>query len=342
MDESGWHRMQETRNAARVIGGMSGWRFPRLFPLGSNTGWTEFCWLQVWSRSHLHMIEKFSHVTPRTVDYMTRENKLALIIGFSLMLVVAILITDHFSPAQGSHIADLGNPANVPEQSLPLNRALPAVHTAATAGVDNGLRSNTSDINDEQRVSETNGFRAEQSRPAILDLRPGHLAAETEFIDMGEQIPAVDEPRRQSPVHDTDLDQKHRVVSGDTLSQIATRYYGDSALMHQLAAYNKEVMLPGLNVELDTEIRLPSRQALTGEVSPAQVGDPVQPSRNATDPVAPEVVEYTIQSNDTLGEISSRMLGTIHRMDEILELNPSLKNNPDNVRLGDVIRVPAR
>ena len=43
---------------------------------------------------------------------MTRENKLALIIGFGLILVVGILVSDHFSPASNDQAADLSDGMN--------------------------------------------------------------------------------------------------------------------------------------------------------------------------------------------------------------------------------------
>ena len=38
---------------------------------------------------------------------MTRENKLALVVGFALILLVGIAISDHFSPAQNQESASL-------------------------------------------------------------------------------------------------------------------------------------------------------------------------------------------------------------------------------------------
>src|SRR5262245_53652325 len=38
---------------------------------------------------------------------MTRENKLALVVGFGLILFVGILISDHFSVVRSQHAADL-------------------------------------------------------------------------------------------------------------------------------------------------------------------------------------------------------------------------------------------
>ena len=40
---------------------------------------------------------------------MTREQKLALIIGFSLVLLVGVLVSDHLSGARNAHLADVGS-----------------------------------------------------------------------------------------------------------------------------------------------------------------------------------------------------------------------------------------
>ena len=45
---------------------------------------------------------------------MTREHKLALIVGFSLVLIVGVLISDHFSPARRQDVSADGMSAGTP------------------------------------------------------------------------------------------------------------------------------------------------------------------------------------------------------------------------------------
>lgn len=50
---------------------------------------------------------------------MTRENKLALVVGFVLILVVGILISDHFSTARAQKFADLQATADPLAEAYP-------------------------------------------------------------------------------------------------------------------------------------------------------------------------------------------------------------------------------
>jgi nucleoid-associated protein YgaU len=60
------------------------------------------------------MIEQAgTHARGRDADNMTREHKLALILGFSVVLVVGVLISDHFSGAAVSELDDLSAPAGI-------------------------------------------------------------------------------------------------------------------------------------------------------------------------------------------------------------------------------------
>ena len=45
--------------------------------------------------------------TAGTLRHMTRENKLALVVGFGLILFVGILISDHFSTVRSQRAANL-------------------------------------------------------------------------------------------------------------------------------------------------------------------------------------------------------------------------------------------
>lgn len=63
---------------------------------------------------------------------MTREHKLALIVGFSLVLIVGVLISDHFSPARMQDVSAAGMSAGTPVKfgSSPDGLRVPAEATA--------------------------------------------------------------------------------------------------------------------------------------------------------------------------------------------------------------------
>ena len=90
---------------------------------------------------------------------MTRENKLAMVVGFGLLLFVGILVSDHFSTAQRQAAAVLNNPDRTRERvSRPISlAAVPATGGAQPTEVMVGMESNK----DVRRISNQNLARSE-------------------------------------------------------------------------------------------------------------------------------------------------------------------------------------
>lgn len=278
---------------------------------------------------------------------MTRENKLALIIGFSLILVVAILITDHLSPAQSVEFANLG-PRSGSASSLELRATLPSGRGARNF-VDTGDSGNQSAIesryhNDPEGTSSSAGeSRARRVEPPrVINLQPGQVAAQLavtarEPIEMGVPIER-DQPRRFSRFETTGNVRLHPVQSGESLYGITRKYYGEITLAQALADYNQGRVRPNLQLRAGVTLRIPERWVLSGGPAPVQSPTP----RAKPVPAGPEYTSYTIKSNDTLGEISLALLGTSKRWREIYELNDKIIANPDHLIPGETIRIPAR
>ena len=49
---------------------------------------------------------------------------------------------------------------------------------------------------------------------------------------------------------------------------------------------------------------------------------------------------YTIKNGDTLSEISQELMGTMRRMNELIELNRDQINDADDIRVGMKLRYP--
>jgi LysM repeat protein len=74
------------------------------------------------------------------------------------------------------------------------------------------------------------------------------------------------------------------------------------------------------------------------ESAPAAEADPtVTPEPPAESPPAAATLEHTVQPGDLLGQIARRYNTTVPA---IVELNPGI--NPDSLRVGDILRIPAR
>ncbi len=288
---------------------------------------------------------------------VTRELKLSLILGFSLVLIVTVLISDYLSKARTSRL-DGSSPAppvaivppkaediTVPGKELPEPRRIASNDTNSSTGPNPG--------------STTHG-------PVVIQNGRGTRSLETSPInppETGSQaIPA------STPAVETD-DKLYTIAEGDTLYQIARKQYKDPTLHAQLAKYNN-IRADGLKV--GTQIKLPTVEKLTGKLSkPKTVEQPLsaeapRPLAGSSDPKfakndAPDGIaglirtdpatvakpelpgrSYTIKSGDSLGLIASRELGSSRRADEIQELNSSLIKDPTRLKVGTVLKLPAK
>ncbi len=270
---------------------------------------------------------------------MTRENKLALVIGFGLVLFVGILISDHFSTAQNQESADFVSARGGGTTSADQRRRDPQLLEPQRAAEERTRFTPSPTLmgTGELRTAET-GDREEQrdrepdrNRQADRDDRSGQTS-EPERIVIGGQNGRSgrenDRTRTEPPV------RFHDVRSGESLGAIARQYYGDEALFRQLAEFN-EISNPNL-VPAGRRLRIPAVEVLRGEAPAPSASDSESPRRAPE----PAYTTYTIQRGDTLSRIAQRMLGSAQRWREIYELNRESIDNPDNVPLGTELRIP--
>ena len=123
----------------------------------------------------------------------------------------------------------------------------------------------------------------------------------------------------------------HDVRPGESLSEIAHRYYGDVRLTDELARLN------GIDDPDDLRaghrLRVPQAVALApGQ----QLATPRPP-----DPPRPAYGSYRIMPGDSLSSIARRFLRSANRWRHLYELNRDVIGDPNNIRVGTVIRVPA-
>jgi tetratricopeptide (TPR) repeat protein len=70
---------------------------------------------------------------------------------------------------------------------------------------------------------------------------------------------------------------------------------------------------------------------------------PAAPEPAATAPAPAEAVaDYTVAEGDSVWRIAKKLFGDWKRGEEILRLNPDLQKNPNRLKLGQVLKVPAK
>lgn len=235
---------------------------------------------------------------------MTREHKLALIIGFTLILVVGVLISDHLSKARQLKFASV----TVDEEPTAL-----ALEAAADPLREWFEKNAQQDLAAAASTTQVPGTSAPTSAPAHTDAEtPMVLTPETRQHDAGPLVigqgrlgsetgnleeairraggeiatdptgmpvltvptpaPATTETRTASKPESTPkfapVDEKdvtiYRIQSKDSLYSIAKATYGDGNLWRQLAAYNEGRVGKDGAVRVGATLKLPPKHVLTG------------------------------------------------------------------------------
>jgi nucleoid-associated protein YgaU len=242
---------------------------------------------------------------------MTRENKLALVIGFGLMLFVGILVSDHFSAQRfdPATVAQAEDPAQVDVIQLETfgEQALAPV-SPVPGSVDLAMNGN----------SQIPGAPTAEEIVVISPNDPAgpmELAVETAVTD-------------GTPV------RFYKVKKGDTFWQIAKREYGDGSLGEKLKDYNKAVAPDAARLAIDSELRLPPLDVLKPGAAAAPAGEAIAAAKPAA-PRAPAT--YTVRKGDTAYAIA-RKQGV--KVADLLQQN-GIKD-PAALKPGQSIRIPSK
>jgi nucleoid-associated protein YgaU len=270
---------------------------------------------------------------------MTRENKLALVVGFGLLLFVGILVSDHLSAAQRREGNGLGLAQRGEERPM---RAV----SIAPLPVANAL------------VSEAEATTLPQPPVPGAEVRPVS-SRPTQEIVMGEpahrEVTVAASPRKQESEPGVRL---HPVARGETITSICRAEYGDATLADALLRYNAKAIPDPRRIRAGTTIRIPGKDALRGNgravaVSPEvaiEAGDATLAREPATRSTAIDVIEggsgaqtaYTVREGDTLSGIAGKLLGSRARWQEIAAANRDTLTDPAALRPGMILKVPAR
>lgn len=253
---------------------------------------------------------------------MTRENKLALVVGFALIVFVGVLVSDHFSAARLDKPANLaqrdgrfssrnfadGELIDLDKQNVAAKKSNPVVRPAVNTAKykQQGVLGYAQPKHNPVKVANTNVFR-------LPDLQ-----------DDSSTIPAA--PKKKLPRKISSKIRTVIVKPNESLSAICQREYREGSLAGALAEYNG-ITDPNM-VRAGMKLRLPDR-TFFGIISKQR-----NPSTKA------KFSHYTVKSGDTLSDISQKLLNTARRWQELFELNRDVIDDPGNVRAGITLKIP--
>jgi len=297
---------------------------------------------------------------------MTRDTKLALIIGASVVLLVLLLIADHLAAsnrvragAVGASLASAAPQADpilsvsdgrlrsisaAPDGASERTDARPA--TAGTPTRPSAQPPRSADTpNNPGGLTRALGTAIDATRDLLASdgMGPAHQPA-TASRDEDSSIPQITlgVPINTDPIEGST--QTHLVRRGDTLWSIAGRYYGGTHSLHTaLARHNAERLAADGSLIIGTRLLIPDRRTLENppstRPSTRRANEPTTDRPNPTTPPATHTT-YVVQSGDVLGTIAQRLLGTSRRWKDILELNRGQLDAPEDLRVGMTIRIP--
>lgn len=299
---------------------------------------------------------------------MTRENKLALVVGFALILIVGILVSDHFSTASRQQAADVARVQDPLRSGTRANRVISdfvATNTRESRLADHGIedplaRPDLPALDPVDEGAAATGGAGTAGGPTVIEMGNGRSGARSgdpstggaSRPDRGAAAPGGTAPPAglsrdpgQSP------HRFHHVARGESLASIARTYYSDPALAAALARHNG-ITDPN-RIHIGRRLMIPEAHVLRGEPAPTAratetartpAPPPATPtaggaSRSAPPPAA--VARHEVREGETLSSIARKYLGSAGRYRVIFEANRDLLENEDDLRPGMVLKIPA-
>ena len=237
---------------------------------------------------------------------MTRENKLALVIGFGLLLLAGILVSDHLSAQQRMEEDPLQavEPRWVPDQDI-LQYASPE------------------DIAPEPATNRSQ--RVVSNTPAATSVPVTTVPKTTGKIMIGgagNSASSTNEVTRSR-----NSMRFHYVKSGENLSRIAKQYYGDSKQWVLIKKHNPSINADAL--QIGTRLLIPERGAQVASSQPAS-------TTRAT-----RVRTTVVREGESLSDIARRELGDGSKWPRLHEANRNTLPDADLLVVGMVLKVPA-
>lgn len=140
---------------------------------------------------------------------------------------------------------------------------------------------------------------------------------------------------------------RYVVVQGDSLSKIVKAHYGTGStrLINAVFAANRSVMSDPNVLKVGMELALPRLELDRGSrrrsASPARDKNRTSQTARATTVPRANIRWYQVRKNDRYVSIAREQLGDGSRWREIYELNKDKFPDPDSIRAGVRIRLPA-
>jgi len=290
---------------------------------------------------------------------MTRETKISLLVGLAFIIVIGILLSDHFRSTQelpravlaqvgsavqsstdGPGAANPGisfvSPSEIsPKQAVPTHDELTSPPSPVIPSPNNGNRSTDDQANSATAPQDHSGDLAENPLNDVArrngeSLEPANVDGSTSGGD------AVTPPPAPAPA--VAGPRQYKAEDGDTVSRMAARFLGENSQSNRQAIIDAN---PSLQEDPD--------RVIVGKsyVIPIPGGNTVASnavSPDNTNSTASGAYFYTVKEGDSLWQIANDQLDDPSAVDAIKDLNTNILKGPqhDVVIPGMKLRLPAK
>ncbi len=250
---------------------------------------------------------------------MTREHKLALIIGFSLVLIVGVLVSDHLSQASRVQLDGSGSADELAVSLTPIEPVRPSPRSAYASSAQppaaavERLNDRLAGGSPELRAGETRGLDvrpASAVEPALASGDPDGWRVEVPTLELALDAPGLEERGAEAS---PSREGRSRGLADRTLAFLDDAQQGAAELIHQGGTLLEQIGRPQLPVALQH----------------------VQANGSAG-----AVLRYTVQNNDTLFRIAEAHYGDGHLWRALADANEGRVGANGAVRVGVSLVLP--
>jgi nucleoid-associated protein YgaU len=290
---------------------------------------------------------------------MTRETKIGLLVGLAFIIVIGILLSDHFTTATQPHQAALTttiddvlgstrtmgprrqnaaplDPPNVEPRGPILVQPDPSLERREHVEVGAANRG--------QRVIDVTEQPVIPAMPEIAqipDVRGNSAAAEENILAHAEPVVIAPQQQVNTNTSASQSTRMYTVEAGDNLGKMASKTMGGNTKANRdaiLKANPKLAENPNkINIGDVYNIPVP---AATVSSNTAEVREP---AREGSPPIASSSVEYVVKDGDRLSKIAREQCGSVSFVSQILEMNKDvLKGSPDKLKIGMKLKLPPK
>lgn len=296
---------------------------------------------------------------------MTRESKLALIVGFGLILFVGILVSDHFSSGQrqeAAHLLAQRGALKARGGAISLEPLVPGLTTTEIQQASHGSNPPGGAMMPAPEPPVVEPARGRSSDEIVIG--PGGARSSDGSNPSRATAPASEAMPSRATSTDPDGVKLHPVKEGETLYSICVAHYGDGSLWQALAEFNKSAVPNPARMRKGVTLRLPPIEVLKPGAEPRSSPEGARSLQSR--PVAQSSTEgrvtgpppatrhreggaaatgrsstHTVQRGETLSQIAERTLGSSRRWPDLVKANQDVIADPNTLVPGTVLRIPS-